>query len=75
MAEKITIRDLLKYRFPGNLQYSPDGKTLAFQVSRSDEKENTYRISSDRSAKRPKRKASVRSASSAAASAARSPGR
>ena len=43
MAEKITIRDLLKYRFPGNLQYSPDGKTLAFQVSRSDEKENTYR--------------------------------
>ena len=43
MAEKITIQDLLKYRFPGNLRYSPDGKTLAFQVSRSDEKENRYK--------------------------------
>ena len=43
MAEKITINDLLRFRFPGNLQYNPEGTVLAFQVKRSDEKKNTYR--------------------------------
>ena len=43
MAEKlkkITIDDITKYRFPGNLQYSPDGKLLAFNVQRSDVENN-----------------------------------
>ena len=46
MAEKlkkITIDDITKYRFPGNLQYSPDGKLLAFNVQRSDVENNCYR--------------------------------
>ena len=45
MAEKlkkITIDDITKYRFPGNLQYSPDGKLLAFNVQRSDVEKNCY---------------------------------
>lgn len=43
MAEKrIEIEDLLKYRFPENLQYSPDGTFLAFQLAQADEKNNSY---------------------------------
>ena len=41
--KKITIDDITKYRFPGNLQYSPDGKLLAFNVQRSDVQNNCYR--------------------------------
>ena len=38
----IEIEDLLTYKFPENLLYSPDGKYLAFQVSRARSKENDY---------------------------------
>ncbi len=40
--KKITIEDITKYRFPGNLKYSPDGKYLAFNVQRSDVEKNAY---------------------------------
>ena len=43
--EPIVVNDLLTYRYPENLQYSPDGKTLAFHVARPDEKKNGYRRS------------------------------
>ena len=39
----IELEDITKYRFPGNLQYSPDGKCLAFHVARADVKKNDYR--------------------------------
>ena len=39
----IELEDITKYRFPGNLQYSPDGKYLAFHVARADVKKNDYR--------------------------------
>ncbi len=38
----IEIEDLLTYKFPENLLYSPDGKYLAFQVSQARSKENDY---------------------------------
>ena len=38
----ITIEDITKYRFPATLQYSPDGKLLAFQAMRSDVEKNCY---------------------------------
>ncbi len=38
----IEIEDLLTYKFPENLLYSPDGKYLAFQVSTARSKENDY---------------------------------
>lgn len=41
--KQIEIKDLLKYQFPENLQYSPKGDMLAFQVGYADEKKNTYR--------------------------------
>lgn len=40
---KVEIKDLLHYKFPSNLQYSPDGKLLAFEVSYADEKNNAYK--------------------------------
>ena len=43
MSRQIEIRDILNYRFPENLQYSPDGSVLGFQVARADEKKNDYR--------------------------------
>ncbi len=43
MTSAIQIKDMLGYRFPENLQYSPDGKLLAFQVAHADEKKNDYR--------------------------------
>ncbi|MDD6560140.1 MAG: S9 family peptidase, partial [Lactimicrobium massiliense] len=43
MSEKITIHDLVTYHYVENLQYSPDGKTLAWQVAYADEKKNTYK--------------------------------
>ena len=39
----VQVEDLLKYRFIENLQYSPDGRYLAYQLARSDVKKNTYR--------------------------------
>lgn len=39
----VLIDDITKYRFPGNLQYSPDGKLLAFHVTRSDVAKNCYK--------------------------------
>ena len=41
--KKVEIRDVLKYRFPENLQYNPDGTLLAFQAAYADEEKNTYR--------------------------------
>lgn len=41
--EPILLEDITKYIFPGNLQYSPDGKLLAFHTSRSDVENNCYR--------------------------------
>jgi dipeptidyl aminopeptidase/acylaminoacyl peptidase len=42
MSKKIEIKDLNGYRYPENLQYSPDGKYLAFQVASADVKKNDY---------------------------------
>ena len=39
----VEINDICLYRFPENLQYSPDGKLLAFQCAYADEKGNGYR--------------------------------
>ena len=44
MSEKIAIHDLVTYHYVENLQYSPDGKTLAWQVAYADEKKNTYKV-------------------------------
>ena len=38
----VEIRDLLNFRFPENLQYSPKGTYLAFQVGQANEKKNDY---------------------------------
>ena len=38
----IELEDITKYRFPGNLKYSPDGKLLAFNATRSDVEKNCY---------------------------------
>ena len=38
----IVIKDLLNYKYPENLQYSPSGKYLAFQVGKANEKKNSY---------------------------------
>lgn len=38
----VEIHDLFTYQFPGNLQYSPDDKFLAFEVKKAREKENDY---------------------------------
>ena len=43
MSKKsVVIEDLLKYIYPENLQYSPDGTYLAFQAAKADEKKNAY---------------------------------
>ena len=39
----IVIEDLLKFRYPSGLMYSPEGKTLAFTVAEADEANNSYR--------------------------------
>ncbi len=41
--KKITIEDIAAYKFPGNPTYSPDGKYLAFTVTRSDLDKNLNR--------------------------------
>ncbi len=38
----VEIRDLLTYRYPENLTYSPDGKVLAFSLAKPDEEKNNY---------------------------------
>ena len=43
--KKIKIDDIMKYRIPGGLKYSPDGKRLAFQVTEADREKNEYRTS------------------------------
>lgn len=39
---KVTIEDLLNYRYIENLQYNPAGTAAAYQLARADEKKNTY---------------------------------
>ena len=39
----VQVEDLLKYRFIENLQYSPGGRYLAYQLACCDVKKNTYR--------------------------------
>ncbi|MBR4395617.1 MAG: S9 family peptidase [Eubacteriaceae bacterium] len=39
---KIKIEDLIKFRFPENIRFSPKGSYLAYQVASVDEKENKY---------------------------------
>ena len=41
----IEMEDILTYRIPGNLTYSPEGKTLAFEVTCADREKNEYRTS------------------------------
>jgi dipeptidyl aminopeptidase/acylaminoacyl peptidase len=41
--KKTEIRDLLKYVYPENLLYSPDGGKLAYQAAYAEEEKNTYR--------------------------------
>lgn len=41
----IEISDIAEYRIPGNLNYSPDGKNLSFDVTKGDLEENTYHTS------------------------------
>ncbi len=46
MKEKklpILIDDINRYQIPSGLKYSPDGKTLAFQVTHADVKENAQK--------------------------------
>ena len=43
--KKIEMEDIAKYRIPGNLKYSPDGKKLAFQVTQGDLEKNDYHTS------------------------------
>ena len=43
--KRIEAEDLLTYRIPKNLKYSPDGRVLAFEVSRADAEKNEYRNS------------------------------
>ena len=43
--KKIKTEDIMKYRIPGGLKYSPDGKRLAFQVTEADREKNEYRTS------------------------------
>ncbi|MBR3357863.1 MAG: S9 family peptidase [Solobacterium sp.] len=38
----VEIRDLLDFRYPENLQYSPEGTYLAFQTAKAEEEKNTY---------------------------------
>ena len=42
VKKALELRDMLEYRYPENLQYSPDGTYLAFQVAKADEEKNTY---------------------------------
>ena len=39
---KVTIQDLLSYRYIENLQFNPSKTAIAYQLARSDEKKNTY---------------------------------
>ena len=39
----IELEDIIKYKIPASLEYSPDGSILAFHTSEADEKKNGYR--------------------------------
>jgi len=41
--KKVEIEDILKYRFPENLKYSPNGDKLVWQLAYADPEKNTYR--------------------------------
>ena len=43
MKQPIEIDDLLKFRYPSGLMYSPEGRKLAFTVAEADTEKNTYR--------------------------------
>ena len=38
----VKIEDLFDYRYPENLTYSPDGKTLAFTLAKADKEKDNY---------------------------------
>ena len=40
--QPVEIKDLLAFRYPENLTYSPDGKTLAFTLAQADYEKNQY---------------------------------
>ncbi|MDK2907470.1 MAG: hypothetical protein PWQ66_1431, partial [Petrotoga sp.] len=40
--EKLSINDLLKFKFISGLSFSPDGKFLGFVVHKMNEEENNY---------------------------------
>ena len=42
---KIELDDILRYRIPSCLTYSPSGRYLAFQVTEADREKNTYHTS------------------------------
>ncbi len=41
--KKVVLEDILKYRFPENIQVSPEGGTAAFQVAYADTEKNGYK--------------------------------
>lgn len=40
--KKIELEDIVRYRIPSNLKYSPDGKVLSFDVRKADSEKNSY---------------------------------
>ena len=42
---KIELDDILRYRIPSRLTYSPSGRYLAFQVTEADREKNMYHTS------------------------------
>lgn len=41
--QPVEIKDLLAFRYPENLTYSPDGRTLSFTLAQADYEKNQYR--------------------------------
>ncbi len=42
MSRRIELEDIVKYRIPSNLKYSPDGKVLSFDVLKAETEKNRY---------------------------------